>query len=146
MRALVVGSALCLPLAVGAGVRDVETRANCPNGVALVATLDLVAREFHVWEDFGFSQPGALRFGVLHARNTSTTVAVFSTADALLSVDGQETTRSYSADIIGTPIIDVNGRDIQPGELLDIEVYWPAGSKDGGNTATLSCTAARTHA
>jgi hypothetical protein len=145
MRALVVGSALCLPLAVGAGVRDVETRASCPNGVTLVADLDLEARDFHVWEDFGFSQPGAHRFGTLHARNTSKAIAVFSTADALLSVDGQDTTRSYSSDIIGTPIIDVNGRDIQPGELLDVEVYWPAVNKEGGSTASLSCTAARTH-
>ncbi len=133
---------LVLALTLSTEAYATEASAVCPNGIILTASVELKARDFRVWENFQLSRSGTYLFGLLRAKNTSETKAIFSTANARLSIDSKEPQRAYKK-TIASEIIDLTGISLSPNEAVEINVYWPASIEQNvaASSIVLSCSA-----
>jgi hypothetical protein len=95
----------------------------CKGGIALVAEIEERVVDFHWWQNFTFKTFPHVK-GHLHISNTAASVGSFSTKEALLSVQGASPVRAY-VNTLSSQIVDTGGVKLEPGQILDLEVYWP---------------------
>lgn len=132
---------VALSLVLSAEVNGAELSVICPNGIQISAVFDSTPRSFRFWENLQLFDDHLYLFGRLHAKNNSRTLAVFSTANVLLSMEGEAPRRGYKK-TIASDSIDSGGVGLLPNEDVEVDVYWSAQAQT--DTLALWCNASRT--
>lgn len=138
MNSLVI---VALSLVLSTEVNGAELSAICPNGIQISVVFDSKPKSFRFWENLQLFDDHLYLFGRLHAKNNSGTLAVFSTASVLLSMEGEAPRRAYKK-TIASDSIDSGGVGLRPNEDIVLDVYWSAQAQT--DTLALSCNASRT--
>jgi len=111
---------------------DLTTK--CANGLSVSAKVDPLVRDFFL----GNKLPHIS--GSVRLLNDSQAAVTFSTVRLLLSTEGSPPKRAY-INSVASQAADFSAIEVQQGQLLQLDVYWPV-SLEVGVTAkgmVLSC-------
>ena len=97
---------------------------SCENQLVIESSVNLEVVDFGFFEDFRLFERFPHIEGTIKVSNISKQEQYFSTSNYLLSGQGIEKTRAYYSSL-ASHIIDLPpGMKLQPGEAVDVKVYW----------------------
>ena len=111
-----------------------ELTSKCANGLSVSAKVDPLVRDFHL----GNKLPHIS--GSIRLLNDSQVAVSFSTAKLLLSTEGSPLKRAY-INSVASQAADFSAIEVQKGQLVELEVYWPVSLEVGvtAKSMVMSC-------